>query len=102
MRWILTQTGTEIPAPPAPPEDYLNQLLSFFYTLAHWVGQFVVGILDNFLSLKTASDLIDPIGFLVLITALFIVAEIAKKITWLIVVAGWVLIVLKIVLDATS
>jgi len=98
----MTLLQTAVPVVPTPPQDYLNQLLGFFYTLAHWVGQFVVGALGNFLALKQADSLVDPLGFLVLITALFVVAEVAKKITWIIVVVGWVLIVLKIVLDATQ
>lgn len=94
--------GSEMPTPPLPPEDYLNQLLSFLYTFAHWIGQMVVNLLDNFLNLSNPSALIDPIGFLALITGLLIVAEVAKRIAWLILVAGWVLIVLKVVLDAVA
>jgi len=94
--------GSQIPTPPLPSEDYLNQLLSFLYTFAHWVGQMVVNLLDNFLNLGNPAALIDPIGFLTLITGLLIVAEIAKRIAWLILVVGWVLIVLKVVLDAIA
>ncbi len=93
---------SDVPQPPAVSEDMLQQFLSFFYTLAHWVGNFVVNLLDNALDLKAPANLIDPIGFLVLLTGFLIIAEVAKKVAWLILVVGWALILVKIVLDANQ
>lgn len=97
MKALLLWQPGEVPI---PTEDYLNQLLGFLYTFAHWVGQLVVNALANFMNLSDAPALVDPVGVLVLITGLLIVAEVAKRIAWLILVAGWVMIVLKIVMDA--
>lgn len=98
---FLLQTG-DVPKPPAVPEDLLQQFLSFLYTLAHWVGNFVVNLLERGLDLKTPENLIDPIGFLVLLTGFLVIAEVAKKLAWLILVVGWALIVVKIFMDANQ
>ncbi len=100
----VPETTSPLPpdAPPIPPDGFLDQLLAFIYTLAHWAGQVIVKVLDNLLPLQTPSELVDPIGFLTLLTAFLIVAEVAKKITWLVVVVGWVLIVVRIILEATQ
>jgi uncharacterized membrane protein YecN with MAPEG domain len=85
-----------VPTPPELPENYFDQFLSFLYTLSHWLGEFVVNLLDRFLQLQAPANLVDPIGMLMLLTAFLIVTEVAKKVAWLILVIGWVLIVLKI------
>jgi hypothetical protein len=93
-----------LPASPPPvpeaPEGFLDQLLAFIYTLAHWAGELIVTLLDNILPLQTPGSLVNPIGFLAILTVFLLVAEVAKKITWLIVVVGWVLIVIRIALEA--
>jgi len=84
---------------PVPPEGYLDQLLSFFYTVAHWAGGVIVGLLDSLLPLQTPQQLTDPIGFLALITVVLVVAEVAKKLAWLVVVAGWALIAVRVAME---
>jgi len=85
--------------PPAPPEGWLDQLLAFIYTLAHWVGDVIVGQLNNLVPLRTPGQLVDPIGYLTLLTVLLLVAQIAKKLVWGVVVVGWVLIGIRIILE---
>jgi len=92
----------DVPQPPAVPEDLLQQFLSFLYTLANWAGNFVVNLLDRALDLRAPDNLIDPIGFLVLLTGFLIMAEVAKKVAWLILVVGWGLILVKIFMDANQ
>lgn len=90
------------PTPPDVSQGFLDQLLAFTYTLAHWAGQLVVAALNYLLAPQnpeTLIHLVDPIGYLVLLTVFLIVAEIAKKITWLVVVVGWALITVRIVLE---
>lgn len=94
------QPATELPVPPA---GYLNQVLAFIYTLAHGAGELVVGLIERIVPLeKTGASLVDPIGLLVLVTALLLLAEMAKKLAWLVVVVGWALIVIRIVLEVSS
>lgn len=116
-RALLVQYGSQTPVdpaavppspsappgpPPAPPEGWLDQLLAFIYTSAHWIGGLMVNLLQDFFPLHDPEKLVDPIGYLVLLTAFLIVAEIAKKIVWLVVVVGWLLIIVRIVLEASQ
>jgi hypothetical protein len=92
-----------LPASPAnlppPPEGWLEQLLAFIYTIAHWVGGLIVGLVENIISLPTPANLVDPIGYLALLTVLLIVSEVAKKVVWGIVVVGWLLIGVRVALE---
>ncbi len=86
-------------APPVPPEGWLDQLLAFIYTLAHWLGGLIVQLVEEIVPLQTPGQLIDPIGYLTLLTVLLLVAQIAKKLVWGIVVVGWILIGIRIALE---
>lgn len=86
-------------APPPAPEGFLDQLLAFVYTLAHWAGQLIVMGLDNLLTTPISQSLVDPIGYLALLTVFLIIAEVAKKVTWIIVIVGWVLIGVRVALE---
>ncbi len=86
-------------AVPLPPEGYLDQLLAFMYTIAHWIGTLIVNLIAEFLTLETPASLVDPIGFLALLTVFLVITEIAKKLTWIVVVIGWVLIIARILLE---
>ena len=94
---------SSLPAVPAEAADgFLDQLLAFTYTLAHWAGQLIVAGLNALLDLQAPAaldSLVDPIGYLALLTVFLIVAEVAKKISWIVVVVGWVLITVRVVLE---
>ena len=82
-----------------PWKDILSALLTFLYSIAHYVGVFVVYLLGRVLPTATVpADLIDPLGYLALLTAFLILVQVAKKIAWIIVLAGWVLILVRIIL----
>lgn len=96
--WALQEGGPE-------GEGYkgiLGQILAFIYTIAHGIGQLVVKAIQLVLPHEASvlDSLIDPIGVLALLTIFLAVAEVAKRITWIIVVVGWALIVIRIVLVA--
>ena len=84
--------------PPAA-ESWLDQLLAFIYTIAHWVGGLIVSLVENIIPLQTPATLVDPIGYLVLLTVFLIVAEVAKKVVWGVVVVGWILIGVRVALE---
>jgi hypothetical protein len=86
-------------SPPAPPEGFVDQILAFIYTSAHWLGGIIVNLLEYIVPLQSPEKLVDPIGYLALLTLFLIVAEVAKKITWLIVIVGWVLIIIRIITE---
>ena len=91
---------SQLPSPPpAPPAGWLDQLLAFIYTLAHWIGEIIVSQVQNIVPLDTPAQLVDPIGYLTLLTILLLVAQIAKKVVWGIVVVGWILIAIRILLE---
>ncbi|MCP4409172.1 MAG: hypothetical protein GY807_15725 [Gammaproteobacteria bacterium] len=95
-----TTSGTSPGTPPVPPEGFVDQLLAFIYTSAHWLGGLIVQLLEQIIPLQGPEKLIDPIGYLALLTIFLIVAEVAKKITWLVVLVGWVLIVARVFMEA--
>jgi hypothetical protein len=96
--WALQEGSPEVEG----YKDILGQILAFIYTIAHGIGELVVRAIQLILPQEASvlNSLIDPIGVLALLTVFLAVAEVAKKITWLIVVVGWVLIVIRIVLLA--
>lgn len=82
-----------------PWKDILSGLLTFLYSIAHYVGTFIVYLLGRVLpAAKVPTDLVDPLGYLALLTAFLILVQVAKKVAWIIVLVGWVLILARIVL----
>lgn len=78
-------------------KDVLTKILGFFYTIAHLIGQGIIDILHLIIpSLIIPKTLIDPIGVLALLTAFLTLAEFAKRVTWIVIVVGWLLIAARI------
>jgi hypothetical protein len=97
MPKIITAFSTLIDL---PWKDILSALLTFLYSIAHYVGVFVVYLLGRVLpATKVPTDLVDPLGYLALLTAFLILVQVAKKVAWVIVLAGWILILVRIVLS---
>lgn len=102
MAALLQQTPSQ--QSPVPPNsqfrEFLDQVLTFLYTLAHWAGQLAVDLVEMVLGDAMPADLfdglVDPLGFLIILTVLLAAAEVAKRIVWLVVVAGWVLVAIRI------
>jgi len=86
-----------------PWREILSALLTFLYSIAHYVGMLVVYLLGRVLpTAKVPADLVDPIGYLALLTAFLILVQVAKKIAWVIIVVGWALILVRIFLGLFS
>ena len=80
-----------------PWKEILSGILTFLYSIAHYVGQLVVYLLGQVLpTAKVPADLVDPIGYLALLTAFLILVQVAKKLAWIIVILGWALILVRI------
>jgi hypothetical protein len=80
-----------------PWKEILSGLLTYLYSIAHYVGMFVVYLLGRVLpAARVPADLVDPIGYLALLTAFLILVQVAKKIAWILVVVAWVLIIMRI------
>ena len=86
-----------------PWKEILSSLLTFLYSIAHYAGMVIVYLLGRVLpTAKIPTDLIDPLGYLTLLTAFLILVQVAKKIAWIVIVIAWVLIVVRILLGLFS
>jgi hypothetical protein len=80
-----------------PWKDILSAVLTFLYSIAHYAGMLVVYLLSRVLpTAKVPTDLIDPIGYLALLTAFLVLVQVARKLAWIIVLVGWILILVRI------
>jgi len=82
-----------------------DQLLSFVQSTAELIGEGLVRLVNLVLPehREIGSDLVQPLGYLGLITVLLLlfgILEAARKVIWIVVAVGWVLLVVRIVLDA--
>ncbi len=77
-------------------EDILTTILAFIYTIGHWIGEKIVGLIQSISGVMIPKTIIDAIGLLVILTIFLAIAEVAKKAIWIIVAVGWVLIILRI------
>jgi hypothetical protein len=88
--------------PPQPERTWLDQALTFLSTIAHWLGQLIVGIVNRIVPDLISEGLIDPIGYLALLTIVLVligVFEALKRAFYWIVGLGWLLIIVRIILD---
>lgn len=77
----------------------MTDLLQFIYTLAHAAGSGIVNLVQRIVPQASIPvDLVDPIGFLAVLTVFVLLTGLARKIAWIIVIAGWVLIGVRVVL----
>jgi len=79
-------------------EDILTSVLAFIYTIGHWIGEKIVGLIQSVAGIIIPQSIVDAIGMLVILTIFLAIAEVAKKATWIIVAVGWVLIIVRIVI----
>lgn len=81
--------------------DILTQLMGFLYSGAHYAGLGITGVIHSIL--PQAGDLaqvVDPIGFLALLTIFVVLTAVVKKVAVVALIAGWALILVRIVLMA--
>ena len=78
-------------------DTVLTKLLQFLHTASDWAGDLVVAGVHAILpSLSIPSSLASSIGLLAVISILLGLAEVAKKVVWIVVIAGWVLVIVRI------
>lgn len=81
--------------------DLLTQIFGFLSTTARYVGMGIVGLVQYILpSVKGLEALAEPIGFLSLLTIFVVLTSAARKIALIILLAGWVLILVRLLLMA--
>jgi len=79
-------------------ENILENLLTFIYTLGHWLGEKIVELIQYITGIMLGQEIVDAIGMLVILTIFLAIAEVAKKAIWIVVAIGWVLIIVRILM----
>jgi hypothetical protein len=79
-------------------ENILENLLTFIYTLGHWLGEKIVELIQYISGITLGQEIVDAIGMLVILTIFLAIAEVAKKAIWIVVAIGWVLIIIRILM----
>ncbi len=79
-------------------EDILTSVMAFIYTIGHWIGEKIVGLIQSIAGIIIPQSIVDAIGMLVILTIFLAIAEVAKKAVWIVVAVGWVLIIVRIVI----
>jgi len=83
----------------------LDQGLTYIDSAATYLGQGVLYIINLITDDRVSTDLEKPIGYLALITVLLILfglLDFARRIIWIGIIVGWVLLVVRIILDALN
>jgi hypothetical protein len=47
---------------------------------------------------RVPTDLVDPIGYLALLTAFLVLVQVAKKVAWILVIVAWALILVRVMM----
>ncbi len=79
-------------------EDLLTNVMAFIYTIGHWIGEKIVGLIQYVSGVIIPQAIVDAIGMLVILTIFLGIAEVAKKAIWIVVAIGWVLIIVRILI----
>ncbi len=82
-----------------PVKDFVEQLLTFTYSLAHYLGKFVIYLFGSVIpQYSLHQDLADPIGFLVVITGFLLLYKVAQKVAWGILMVGWLFAAIRVLI----
>lgn len=99
-----SEPGVPLPSQEAV-ESTVDQALTYLDTAARYLGQGVLYVLNLITGDRVSSGLEKPIGYLTLITLILILfglLDVAKRIIWIGIVVGWVLLIVRIILDALN
>ena len=81
--------------------DLLTQLLGFLYSIARYLGLGMVALIKYMLpSVAGLEVLAEPLGFMTLITLFVILTSTVRKVSIIILIAGWSLLVIRLLLMA--
>ncbi len=83
----------------------LDQALTYIDSVATYLGQGMLYILNLITNDRVSGDLEKPIGYLALITLLLLLfglLDFARRVIWIGIIVGWVLLIVRVVLDALN
>jgi hypothetical protein len=102
----LVGVGQQVAAPQSLKQagpSAIDQALTFVESVSTYLGQGLVYVLNLIVGDRVSSDLEKPLGYMAFITLLLLffgLIEFARKVIWIGVIVGWVLLVVRIILDA--
>ena len=83
--------------------DAFAKILEFLNTIADWLGQLIVELVRFIVpNVALPGSIVETMGILALITILLVVVDLARKLVWVVVGVGWVLIVIRIITVVTE
>ena len=82
-----------------PIKEFVSELLTFNYSIAHYLGTFVIYIFGLVIpQYNLHKDLADPLGFLAVITGFLILYKVAQKVAWGILIVGWIFAAIRVLI----
>jgi len=102
----LAGVGQQVAAPQTSLRgtgSAVDQILTFVDSVSNYLGQGMLYILNLITNQRVSQDLEKPLGYMAFITLLLLLfglIDFARKIIWLGLIVGWVLIIVRIILDA--
>lgn len=78
--------------------DVVVQLLERLNAVAATIGGWLLAAVGLILPGVVPSELAAPVGWLVALTAALALTEVARKLTWVIVGIGWLLLAVRVVM----
>lgn len=80
--------------------DVIFELLQRLNAVAATIGGWLLAGAGFILPGVLPAELAAPVGWLVALTAVLAVTEVARKLTWVVVGLGWLLLVVRVVMGA--
>jgi hypothetical protein len=82
-----------------PLKEFVSELLTFIYSIAHYLGRFVIYVFGMVVpQYNLHQDLADPLGFLAVITGFLILYKVAQKMAWGILIVGWIFVAIRVLI----
>ena len=82
-----------------PLKEFISELLTFTYSIAHYLGMFVIYVFGLAVpQYNLHKDLADPLGFLAVITGFLILYKIAQKLAWGVLIVGWIFVAIRVLI----
>jgi hypothetical protein len=95
MNILFVQETTDL----KPLNEILHKVLTFIYFLAHQIGLGIIKLVQPiFPRVNFPDSIIDPLGFLIILTLFMFLVTVAKKVAWIIVCAAWILFFIRILM----
>ncbi len=83
-------------------ERTIDSLIGLIQELGETLGGWTADFFEKLLGFPLPSDLETSVGILVILTVFLAVTEFSKKILWFLVCVGWVLLIMRIAVEALN